>query len=316
VDAPAFLRLWHLTSLDAPTVAVVWALGFAWVLGERLPPLLPVLLALVVWVIYVADRLLDSHAGQRAGQIEGLRARHAFHWKHRWILGPLAAAATCAAAGLVLLWMPAMARERSTVLAAAALAYFTRVHSSQGPVRAPFQSSFLTPFLTKELLVGVLFAAGCALPAWNRAPAAPWPLAAPVVFFAALAWLNCHAIECWESGEGSPAGPIPRAEFGVNVSHPCAGRKAQGWGTEHWWLRRNGAMRKIETLGFTLGLAAILAAVGLSAPQPRPAALLLAGAASALLLALLDRLRGDLTPLALRAAADLALLTPLALLWR
>ena len=50
--------------------------------------------------------------------------------------------------------------------------------------------------------------------------------------------------------------------------------------------------------------------------HPRPAALLRAGAASALLLALLDRLRNRLSPLALRAAADLVLLTPLALMLR
>jgi hypothetical protein len=50
--------------------------------------------------------------------------------------------------------------------------------------------------------------------------------------------------------------------------------------------------------------------------RPRPAALTAAAAASALLLALLDRIRGRLTPLALRAAADLVLLTPLVLLLR
>jgi hypothetical protein len=47
--------------------------------------------------------------------------------------------------------------------------------------------------------------------------------------------------------------------------------------------------------------------------QPRPAALITAGAASALLLALLDRGRSLLTPLALRTAADLALLSPVLL---
>jgi hypothetical protein len=46
----------------------------------------------------------------------------------------------------------------------------------------------------------------------------------------------------------------------------------------------------------------------------RSAALVASGAVSALLLALLDRLRSRLTSLALRAAADLVLLTPLALL--
>jgi hypothetical protein len=46
------------------------------------------------------------------------------------------------------------------------------------------------------------------------------------------------------------------------------------------------------------------------------AALIACGAASALLLGLLDRLRPHLTPLTLRALADLVLLAPLALLWR
>jgi hypothetical protein len=49
-------------------------------------------------------------------------------------------------------------------------------------------------------------------------------------------------------------------------------------------------------------------------PQPRFAALVAAGAVSTLLLALLDRLRNRLTPLALRISADLVLLTPFALL--
>ena len=45
-----------------------------------------------------------------------------------------------------------------------------------------------------------------------------------------------------------------------------------------------------------------------------PISLMLAGVASSLLLALLDRVRNRLTPLALRCAADLVLLTPLILL--
>ena len=51
-------------------------------------------------------------------------------------------------------------------------------------------------------------------------------------------------------------------------------------------------------------------------PQPRSAALVAAGAASALMLALLDLVRNRLTPLALRVSADLVLLTPLTLLIR
>jgi hypothetical protein len=312
-DAPAPLRLWHLASLDAPSVAVAWALGFAWVVRARLPVWLLVAMALTVWVVYAGDRLLDARASLRSGRIDRLRARHQFHWSHRRILTPLAVAAAMGAAGIVFSLMPPAAFERNTVLAGAALVYFARVHSGGA---APALVSFRVPFLTKEMLVGVLFTAGCALPAWNHAPTDAWALAGPVVFFAALAWLNCHAIECWEAGGARATRDQASSALGVEVSHPCAGKKAQGWGTAHLWARRDGAMREVVILGGGLCLAGLLLAVCLCIVQPRLAVLLLAGSASALLLALLDRLRGRMTPLALRVAADLVLLTPLALPWR
>jgi hypothetical protein len=274
-DAPAPLRLWHLASLDAPTVAVVWALGFAWAADVRLPVWIPILLALAAWTVYIADRLLDAHFSLRTGETHRLRLRHHFHWRHRRILIPLAIAATLAAAWIVLTLMPAAARERDSVLAAAAMAYFTRVHSRSG---LAFQPSTRSPvaFPFKELLVGFLFTAACVLPAWSRsyAASAPWPLLAPAVFFALLAWLNCHAIETWES---APASACRQSVF----------------------LR--GCL--LALIGFAM--AAVVFHI-----QPRINALLTAGALSALLLALLDRMRNLLTPLALRVAADLVLLTP------
>ena len=269
-DAPLPVRLWHLASLDAPTVAVVWSLGFAWAAGIRLPLWVPVLLALVAWAVYIGDRLLDARAGLRSDVPHQLRDRHLFHWRHRRSLVPLAAAAACAAAWIVLALMPTGVRERDSLLAAAALAYFTRVHSSRN------QPLLRSPLLTKELLVGLLFTTGCVLPAWYRTHAAG-PLAAPAVFFALLAWLNCHSIDRWES---------------------CASRN------------RTSQILALPTL---LAFAGLLLAAVLAAFQPRSAALVAAGAASALLLALLDRLRNRLSPVALRAAADLVLLTPLLL---
>ena len=277
-DAPAPLRLWHLASFDAPTVAVVWALGFAWAADVRLPVWIPVLLALAAWAAYIADRLLDVHFSLRTGETHRLRLRHHFHWRHRRILIPLAVAAVIAAAWIVIALMPAATRERNSVLAAAALAYFTRVHSRSRPV---FQPSTLSPcaFPLKELLVGLLFTAACVLPAWSRshASSAPWPLFATGAFFALLAWLNCHAIELWESASVS-----------------------------------SGRLRVFH-LGSLLALLGFLLAAILFPIQLRPAALVAAGAASALLLALLDGRRNRLTPLALRAAADLVLLTPVLL---
>jgi hypothetical protein len=276
-DAPAPLRLLHLASLDAPAVAVVWAFAFAWAARVRLPGWAPALLALIAFSVYVGDRVLDARAALRATQVHRLRERHHFHWRHRRILVPLAILAVCSATGIVFTLMPVGAREHDTVLAALALAYFTRVHSKQSFVAiAPIP-------VPKELLVGILFTAGCALPALNRTANGPGlPLWGTIVFFALLAWLNCHSIEHWEMLDTDP-------------------RKSQ-----------------VFRVAWMLGVAGLLLAFSLARFQPRPAALLAAGAASALLLALLDRRRQHLTPLALRAAADLvllspALLTPLAL---
>jgi hypothetical protein len=276
LQAPSLLRLWHLASLDAPTVAVVWALAFAWAAKVRLPLWIPVLLALVAWAVYVGDRLLDAQAALGASQPHRLRERHRFHWRHRSILIPMAIAAACIAACIVFLLMPAGARERNSLLATAAFAYLTRVHSCRKA------SLFLFPQLSKELLVGLLFTAACALPALSRAAAPPgsslWILIGPALFFAALAWLNCHAIERWES----------RGPSSCNL--------------------------QVLPAACLLTPAGLLFAVILAPAHLRLAALVATGAASALLLALLDRCRHRLTPIALRAAADITLLTPLILL--
>jgi hypothetical protein len=275
IDAPAPLRLWHLTSLDAPTVAVVWSMAFAWTAHIALPIWLPVVLALAGWSFYIADRLLDARAGlvsranSRFPSISLLRPRHYFHWKHRRIFLPMAILAAVTATGLVLHSMPIAARARNSMLALAAMAYFTSVHS---PRR--LRPSRLR--LPKELLVGVLFTLSCTLPVWTRA-AHRELLIAPILVYAALAWLNCLAIETWESGH----------------------------------LTRSFIFRGTLTLA-AVSFASAAAFIGLL--HSRLALLLLAAAVSATLLALLDRNRDNFDPTALRAAADLVLLTPLALL--
>jgi hypothetical protein len=103
---------------------------------------------------------------------------------------------------------------------------------------------------------------------------------AAAVLFAFLAWLNCHAIDRWEVGEQDTGKPL------------------------------------ILVPACLLAVAGLMLAAILSSTQPRPAALVVTGAVSALLLALLDGLRSRLTPLAVRAFADLVLLAPLALILR
>jgi hypothetical protein len=285
------LALWHLCSLDAPTVAVVWSAAFAWAAEVRMPDWALAMQALVVWAVYVGDRLLDARAATRrvraasktaraalgAREMERLRERHYFHWRHRRVLGPAAALALCAAAGLILVCMPAMARVRSEALGAAALVYFARVHlGAWDEEGARGRAGRVRRILTKEMLVGVLFTVGCALPAMGRMQSrVQVGIFCAVGFFALLAWLNCRSIERWE-------GP------------------AQG-GAKRWhggWI----------VAGLGLAMAAVLAA------HERTAALLLAGALSAALLAGLDEWRSRMSAVTLRAAADLVLLTPVVVL--
>ncbi len=299
INAARPLAFWHLASLDAPTVAVVWSLAFAWAAGIHLRLWTPLLLALATWSVYVCDRLLDSRAGLRVAARHTLRERHRFHWRHRRILLPLAAGAACASAGIAFAFVltSPMARERNSVLAAAALAYFAGVHLLGGPRHSALH--FPRSFPGKEFLVGVLFTAGCVLPAWPRihtsmqAHSLLWPFILPAVYFAALAWLNCSCIARWES-----AGSADAASFGRTQD-------------SEWFSK----LRPLQSASFSA--ATLLAATGLllamaaSGSHPRAAALVAAGALSALLLALLDGARGRMTPLALRALADMVLLTPL-----
>jgi hypothetical protein len=253
-------------------------MGFAWAAGVSLPVWTLIVLALVAWTVYVGDRLLDARAGLREHTVHHLQERHYFHWRHRRILIPMAGVAGFVAAWMVLQLLPHSAVKRDSIVAVATLAYFSGVHSR---LRLP---RLLSQLLSREFLVGVLFTAGCALPVLTRLNLRPaldssLPLLLlPMAFYAVLAWLNCRAIGRWESASNeSPQTGV----LGVAV---------------------------------TLAGAGLLAASIFLPSQPRCSALLVAGAISSLMLAGLDRLRHRMDALALRAMADLALLTPLFLL--
>jgi hypothetical protein len=313
-DAPRGLALWHLASLDAPTVAVVWSLAFAWAGRVHLAGGVVLVLALATWCAYVSDRLLDARvlgprlsggrvAGARAGADRSmwpkLRERHYFHWRNRRLFVPLAVVAACVA-GVVALNLPILfVRERGSILAAAALAYFSGVHVASGLEQ--WRRS-LQRLVSKEFLVAVIFTAGCILPAWSRLRASGaqefllWWFWIPGIYFAAIVWLNCSSIARWES-DGS-RGEERFDQIKPRLFEPRVGE----------WTNLFAAL--------LVAFAGLLLAVAASKTHPRSAALIFAGLVSALLLALLDRMRTRMTPLALRAAADLVLLTPLLLFLR
>jgi hypothetical protein len=277
VDGLRILKLWHLASVDAPTVAVVWAAALAWAAHVRPVPGTAAALALAVWAIYIVDRLLDAQTGLRLPELHPLRERHFFHWRHRRVLGGLALAAVAGAFWLVLPRLGAGALRPDSAVAAATLIYFGGVHGRSGSVRRLLRR--VGAVISRECVVGIIFTAGCLLPALTvaaRGRGNLMELALPVCAFAVLACLNVRAIACWEEG----------------------GRRAKG----------------ITRAALTVAGLALVGAAVLMRVEARGAALLAAVAASAGLLALLDRKRDRLERVTLRAAADLVLLTPVVLL--
>ena len=182
---------WHLLSLDAPTVVILWAWSFARALHTTAPAGEIAVLGIGTWLIYVLDRILDARilkAGP-AASIDHLRERHFFHARHR---RPLLIA--CTAAAVPLLWliaahMTSAARQADAILFSISLIYFSLVHIAPPRLRRRFP---------REFAVGVIFALATAVPAWSHSPDQHLALAAPVLLFAALCSLNCLAIESWE----------------------------------------------------------------------------------------------------------------------
>jgi hypothetical protein len=263
------LHFWHLASLDAPTVAVVWAIAFAGAAGVQLNSCVPWLIACGTWTAYVGDRLLDARRAMRSLRTDSLRERHYFHWRHRRLLIPSACVTAAIAVVLILSRIPVSMRNRDSVLAAAALIYFSGVHS------AATLPSWVRMRVSKEFLVGLLFTAGCAAPTLSRLHSAQRSFIACLALFVALAWLNCSAIERWES-----------------------------------FRPRSGLFQRMAILG----IACFVVAGALSYTDARASALACTAGVSALLLLLLDRIRIRISPLTLRTLADMVLLTPMILI--
>src|SRR5487761_2206126 len=137
VDRP---WLWpNLLSLDAPIVALLWQILFARCFHAPLDPLPSILLVLAVWLIYAADRTIDSFTGA------GSRPRHDFYRRHWRALLPLWIFA--AAGGMALAWTR-LNREmlfQGCALGAAVVVYFALLHVG-------------SLHKTKEAAVAVLFA--------------------------------------------------------------------------------------------------------------------------------------------------------------
>jgi hypothetical protein len=169
----------NILSLDAPAIALVWQEAFA--RAFAVPVSLPErgLLFLAVWCVYAADHVAD---GLRLGAPDDATARHRFAHRHSGAL-----IATLVAAGMVSLILVPSLPERvllgGGVLAAVVGIYFLWNHLAG----SKFARSW-----AKELVVGLVFAAGTALGPLTASPD-PAKFAA-VGLFALVCMANCLLI--------------------------------------------------------------------------------------------------------------------------
>lgn len=287
---------WHLLSLDAPTVAVVWCWFFAAVFGVSLPWVALPTLALGTWCVYVADRLLD---GWRSADTIALRDRHWFYLRHRKLFVLAWIIAAVPLAWLIFFRLSKTIRVEDVVLCLIGVGYFLLIHGRATKRRS---SGRWSKWLTKELAVGFLFPIATAIPTWTRLNARHDWLAAGVVTFGAACWLNCVAIQTWEDADASR-----EVIHAILSGGPQPGDAAAGYGMT-------------ELLGHNLSaFAAIVAALGVAlafaTANDRLWPLFASVALSGAFFLLLVRNRHRFSTLVMRIAADAALLTPLLFLF-
>jgi hypothetical protein len=284
------LALWHLLSLDAPTVAALWTWFIASANHIHLAASSILAIAVAVWMLYAADRLMDARLmdarlmDARLPDIafpheESLEARHHFHHQHRtaFLTGILLASIALA---VLLPHLEPAALHLYLILGVLLAGYFILIHAV--PRAASNKAAHRLP---KEIAVGVFFASAIFIPTVARRPDLRFTLLPAALLFAAVCSLNCLFIYAWEHPS-----PNPTAHVTTRFS-----------------------LRHLPFLA-TLIPAFATALICLQKTQQAPWSVPTACALSATLLLVLHHHRSTIAPVTLRAAADLALTTPLLLL--
>ena len=173
----------NLVCLDAPLVAVSWALLFARAFDVSLA--VPALgaLFLTAWLIYLADRLGDSFA-VTAGAPSSLRQRFCIQHRRAWLIG----LGLIAVVDLLVVSVQLDARTTISGAVVGAVAFGYLMLNRFAPIawrRTPL----------KEIAIGFIFAAGVLVP---LAGSATTDMLLPWLMFGALCSLNCISIAVWE----------------------------------------------------------------------------------------------------------------------
>jgi hypothetical protein len=161
----------------------LWQVLFVRCFHARLGAIPSVLLALAVWLIYAADRMLDAWRGSDR------QPRHEFYRRHWRALLPVWGVVLAAGAWMAWTQLSPALFVRGGLLALCTVLYLAAVHLAHGRWKTAGR---------KEAAVAVLFALGASLGAWPEVATVADIVS--ILLFSYLCWMNCTAIEDWEHG--------------------------------------------------------------------------------------------------------------------
>lgn len=172
--------------LDAPLVAVAWQYLFSRVLTLPVPVETSAALFITAWLIYLADRLVDTFS---LDPTRAISLRHQFCAQHRrtWI-SVMVVLSVCD------VWLLTREVDSRIVQFGAGVAAVTFLY---------LLLNYMTPrvwraFPLKEITIGSVFAAGTVAALLPQMPTINGPLLLTLLLFAALCSLNCINIAFWE----------------------------------------------------------------------------------------------------------------------
>ena len=265
----------HLLSLDAPLVGVLWQLLFAKALRVHLAPVVNLITALVIWLIYVADRILDSYEAEESAEEA---VRHRFYRAHRVAFLPAFFSVLLVTGWMAFADLGFKTWRDGLLLATIVGGYFAVVHILGGSAQKWFP---------KEIAVAILFGIGTFMPVGVRVQQFHLRFLLPFVLFLLVLWMNTLIIEYSEW---------------VTLRRRDADRPHESTIL---------VGRYLAAFGAAVGVLALSAMASRWFPLARP--ILLAEALSAMGLAMLGWQWRRISSYAVRVAADVVLLTPLLL---
>jgi hypothetical protein len=177
----------NVLSLDAVAVGLLWLMIFTFQFCGRMLHLFELgIVGLSIWMVYTADRLLDS-AGLDHEKPHSLR--HRFHSEHRKQLRLAWFSALVLNTGLVVNFATESQLRWGSAAIAIVIGYVMSVQLSTPSAR----------WIPKELHAGMVFSFGVSLVAWSEMDPFDFaPLLISTLMAGFLFATNCLSIACWE----------------------------------------------------------------------------------------------------------------------